>query len=97
MGKRRCGTCRFFQEAGLAGSGWCHHPQRKTTSDLMIMVRRNELACRDEWSHDLWTPVSVGDSDTADNHSLDPYQARPVVPATQREIAAVTRVQPLHE
>jgi hypothetical protein len=54
--KHRCGTCRFFQDANLAGSGWCHHPQRKTTSDLLIMVRRNELACRDEWTHSLWVP-----------------------------------------
>ena len=56
MAKHKCGSCHFFQEAGLAGSGWCHHPQRKVSSGVLIMVRRNELACRDEWSRDLWRP-----------------------------------------
>src|SRR5689334_1831675 len=61
MARQRCETCRFFQAAGLAGSGWCHHPQRKTTSDLLIMVRKNELACRDSWSHSLWEAGSYED------------------------------------
>ena len=56
MAKHKCGSCHFFQEARLAGSGWCHHPQRKVSSDVLIMVRRNELACRDEWSRSLWQP-----------------------------------------
>ena len=56
VAKHKCGSCHFFQEAGLAGSGWCHHPQRKVSSDVLIMVRRNELACRDEWSRSLWQP-----------------------------------------
>jgi hypothetical protein len=54
VAKRKCGTCRYFEEAGLAGSGWCHHPDRETSTDVLIMVRRNELACRDEWDHNLW-------------------------------------------
>ena len=62
MSKRRCETCCFFQEAGLASSGWCHHPQRKTTDDVKIMVRRNELACRNMWAGDLWrAAATVGD------------------------------------
>jgi hypothetical protein len=56
VAKHKCGSCHFFQEAGLAGSGWCHHPQRKVSSGVLIMVRRNELACRDEWSRSLWQP-----------------------------------------
>ena len=44
MSKQRCGTCRFFQESPLSGSGWCHHPLRRTTNDLLLMVRKNELA-----------------------------------------------------
>ena len=58
VAKQKCGSCQFFQEAGLAGSGWCHHPQRKVSSGVLIMVRRNELACRDEWSRSLWQPVA---------------------------------------
>lgn len=57
MAKQKCGTCRFFQEAGLASSGWCHHPQRKVSSDVMIMVRSSELACRDDWAKSLWEPL----------------------------------------
>lgn len=95
MNKRRCGTCRFFQEAGLAGSGWCHHPQRRTTSNVMIMVRRNELACRDEWSHDLW--AARGQDGVAPGTvakqpmSIQPFPARRVPPATPTEIAAVVQ------
>src|SRR5688572_15208713 len=65
VNRRKCGTCRFYQEASLASSGWCHHPQRKVTSDLLIMVRKNELACRDEWSHDLWESIADQSGATA--------------------------------
>ena len=88
MVKHRCGTCRFFQDANLAGSGWCHHPQRKTTSDLLIMVRRNELACRDEWTHSLWEPGVFGESEVG---APAPSPERRVPPATELEIAALVR------
>lgn len=52
--KQRCGTCRFFdEEGGFVGSGWCRHPQRVTTGAL-LMVRRDELACRNGWDQSLW-------------------------------------------
>ncbi len=88
--KRRCGTCRFFQEAGLAGSGWCHHPQRKTTSDLLIMVRRNELACRDQWERDLWEGAGRN-ADGERSPFSDGARTAPVQPATPGEIAAVVQ------
>lgn len=95
MNKHKCGSCRFFQEARLAGSGWCHHPQRRTTSDVMIMVRRNELACRDEWSHDLWAPIDAGTGgkagETTGAAALDRFPERPEPPATPAEIAAVVQ------
>lgn len=56
VAKVRCGSCRFFEDAGIAGSGWCHHPQKQSASNLKIMVRKNELACRDEWSRSLFEP-----------------------------------------
>lgn len=80
----------------MAGSGWCHHPLRKTTSELLIMVRRNELACRDQWSHSLWeegvwqptaapfAPVDVEDPSVA---------GRPLLPATEHDIAALLRAE----
>ena len=89
MSKQRCGTCRFFQESPLSGSGWCHHPLRRTTNDLLLMVRKNELACRDGWSNSLWEPGvwepehAAGDS-LAESH----FAGRPVSPANEREIAS---------
>ncbi|MCX7622836.1 MAG: hypothetical protein RMK01_08255 [Thermomicrobium sp.] len=55
MTQRRCGTCRYFEEGGLAGSGWCRHPQRQGLQH-MVFVRRGELACRTGWDEDLWEP-----------------------------------------
>ena len=90
--KRKCGTCRFFQEGNLAGSGWCHHPQRKTTSDLMIMVRSNELACRNQWADDLWQATSGDGQEVVSNGSaVAPYSVQRMPPATERDIAAVVQ------
>ena len=52
--KRRCGTCRFFEDAGIAGNGWCTHPKRQSSSDVRILVRQGELACRNSWGNDYW-------------------------------------------
>lgn len=54
--KRKCGTCRFFQDAEIACSGWCTHPDRGELHDL-VLVRRAELACRNSWDQDLWEPA----------------------------------------
>ncbi|HEU5433258.1 MAG TPA: hypothetical protein VFU81_16450, partial [Thermomicrobiales bacterium] len=92
MSRQRCGSCRFFQEAGLAGSGWCHHPLRKTTSDLLIMVRKNELACRDAWSHSLWEPGKYEADDAPATEGSDAgasFAARPMTPASDSDIAAI--------
>lgn len=56
MKKRVCENCQFFQEAGFAKNGWCNNPQRKESSDMKLVVRRNELACRGSWSNDLFMP-----------------------------------------
>lgn len=55
MVKRKCGTCRYFRDAGIACSGWCTHPERGELHDL-VLVRREELACRNSWDQDLWQP-----------------------------------------
>ena len=55
MSQRRCGTCRYFEEGTLAGSGWCRHPQRRDLQH-MVLVRKSELACRAGWDQDLWEP-----------------------------------------
>ena len=91
VAKQKCGTCRFFQEANLAGSGWCHHPQRKVSSDVMIMVRRNELACRDEWSRSLWTPAEAG-LGTNEPAFLRPQNQGPMPPADAAELLALAQI-----
>src|SRR5918995_3403632 len=78
MTQMKCGNCRFFQDAEVAGSGWCHHPQRTTSVGDMVLVRRNELACRDEWGLTLWqssmaplavTPVRKANKSSGDTSS----------------------------
>jgi hypothetical protein len=62
VSKRRCATCRYFQDAGMSGNGWCTHPKRQLSSDVRILVRRGELACRDSWGVDLWEGPSADDA-----------------------------------
>jgi hypothetical protein len=54
------------------------------------MVRRNELACRDEWSHSLWEP---GAFEQKNGSHLLPAPNQPVTPATEVEIAALLNAQ----
>src|SRR5438045_9644141 len=60
MMKRKCGTCRFFNDRGIAGSGWCQDPARRELRD-MVLVRKSELACRNGWDQDLWEPGAESD------------------------------------
>ena len=89
LAKRKCGTCQFFQSGSFADSGWCLHPQRRQSSDVRIMVRRNEFACRNGWGGDLW---EAGSGDGGGAISVEPVAVRPADPATRVEIAAVARV-----
>ena len=86
--KRKCGTCRFFQDAQIACSGWCTHPDRGDIHDL-VLVRRAELACRNSWDRDLWEPgddIAAEDSNAiAEAHVpppriLPPTDVSPVTP-----------------
>lgn len=56
--KRQCSKCQFFQSVQLSGNGWCTHPSRQVASDLKILVRERELACRNTWGDDLWVDAS---------------------------------------
>lgn len=87
MANPKCGTCRFFQENDLPGSGWCHHPQRKVSSDVKILVRRSELACRDDWSRSLWQPAT-GDP-ASDLGGARPAPSDPLLPASPESLRAV--------
>lgn len=72
MAKRRCGTCKYFEDRGIAGSGWCTHPARQEIQ-FMVLVRKSELACRNFMDQALWEPAE----DAADVTDL----ADAVVPA----------------
>lgn len=61
MVKRKCGTCKYFQDRGLASSGWCRHPERCDIQD-MVLVRKAELACRNGWDRDLWEPAAASEA-----------------------------------
>lgn len=79
MVKRKCGTCRFFQDGGIAGSGWCNHPARRELHH-MVLVRKTELGCRNNWDQDLWelAPELAGEGEEPDIHIPDPQH----IPAT---------------
>lgn len=57
--KRQCSKCQFFQVAQLPGNGWCTHPKRQVASDVKILVREKELACRNSWGDDLWVDAAT--------------------------------------
>lgn len=89
MHKRKCGTCRFYQDASLARSGWCLHPQRRGAT-AMVMVRSNEIGCRTAWADDLWNPMPDGGA--AAEGAIDGaerFAAQRVAPATANEIDAL--------
>ncbi len=75
MVKRKCGTCRHFKDGGIAGSGWCLHPARRELNH-MVLVRKSELGCRNNWDQDLWEPAPGfgGEPDTPGDHIPTPPQ-----------------------
>lgn len=79
MVKRKCGTCRHFKDGGIAGSGWCHHPARRELHH-MVLVRKTELGCRNNWDQDLWEPASGLAPDAGDGGTVIPDPSTPVQP-----------------
>jgi hypothetical protein len=65
----------------------------------MIMVRRGELACRNDWSQDLWTAAEgdqpKGAEATGTRFELNFFPSTRVSPATEREIAAMVSPRPV--
>ena len=89
--KRKCGTCRYFEESSLPGNGWCNHPQWRTSTDTLIMVRKDELRCRNGWLDDLWAPTP--DDQPSTRARLSFFPAKPVAPATVADITAIISAQ----
>ena len=83
LATHRCGTCFFFQEAGFAGNVWCLHADRAKSADVRTLVRRNELACRNNWGQSLWTDPKAA-AETGAARKLITAQAER--PATEGEI-----------
>lgn len=83
LATHKCGTCFFFQEAGFAGNGWCLHADRAKSADVRTLVRRNELACRNDWGLSLWTDPKEA-AETGAARKLITAQAER--PATEGEI-----------
>jgi hypothetical protein len=46
----------------MSGNGWCTHPDRQVSSDVRILVRKAELACRNAWGSDLWVDANADES-----------------------------------
>ncbi len=86
--KRQCLTCQYFQKAQLSGNGWCTHPKRQLASDVRILVREKELACRNSWGDDLWED-SLSNATTPD---VVPTPRRGLFFASQRVDDEVTSV-----
>lgn len=49
----------------MSGNGWCTHPDRQVSSDVRILVRKAELACRNAWGSDLWEPANAENAPAA--------------------------------
>ncbi|MER3436331.1 MAG: hypothetical protein C4346_01150 [Chloroflexota bacterium] len=59
----------------------------------MIIVRRGELACRNGWSQDLWTPKTEADGDTDVVLHQPVVAAQPLPPVSAEEIRSVINAQ----
>ncbi|MEJ7837545.1 MAG: hypothetical protein WKF81_01950, partial [Thermomicrobiales bacterium] len=83
----------------MSGSGWCTHPKRKLQSDVRILVRKGELACRNSWGDDFWADASALVEDDCGNDSLvasAPNQA-PAKRPDRARVSAVSNADPLTE
>jgi hypothetical protein len=74
--QRKCANCRYFQDAGVAKNGWCTHPKRQTTSDVKLLVRAGELACRNPWGGDLFE-TRHGDQQSPEDSAPDAVASQP--------------------
>lgn len=61
----------------MGGTGWCTHPKRQTSSDVRILVRKAELACRNSWGEDFWQAL---DSAEIDEPVSPPSAPEPIDP-----------------
>ncbi len=88
MKRRVCESCLYFESAGFSKNGWCHHPSRRQNTDVRLMVRSNELNCRNGWNADLWVAAAT-DGDVQLVQPLDSIAGRArseIAPAQQNDL-----------
>lgn len=73
MKRRVCESCFFYDAAGIVNSGWCRHPDRQFSTGVRLVVRGNELNCRNGWNVDLWVPAGIEPGNPDDNGDNWPY------------------------
>jgi hypothetical protein len=75
----------------MSGNGWCTHPDRQVSSDVRILVRKAELACRNAWGSDLWEPANAEDAPAAQPAAQEPPRQpdRPAAIVYDDEITSV--------
>lgn len=75
----------------MSGNGWCTHPDRQVSSDVRILVRKAELACRNAWGSDLWEPANAEDAPAAQSANPTPSQmpSTPVAVSYDDEVTSV--------
>lgn len=88
--KRQCANCHYFTDAGLAGNGWCTHPKRQDSSDVKILVRKGELACRNSWGGDLFLSNQDGDRESFADESVSRTSVPPASAPVEDEVTSVT-------
>lgn len=64
----------------MAGAGWCTHPKRQLSSDVRILVRPAELACRNSWGVDFWEDKDGPVAETPVAAQPEPAAPSPVAP-----------------
>lgn len=90
--KRKCSSCKYFNESPLPGNGWCTHHKRQLSSEVRILVRKGELACRDPWGSDYWTSRVEGAVATDTEQAVRPAPPERLVagPRADDQITSVT-------
>ncbi len=75
----------------MSGNGWCTHPDRQVSSDVRILVRKAELACRNAWGSDLWEPANAEDAPAAQSANPIPNQlpTAPIAVSYDDEVTSV--------
>lgn len=75
----------------MSGSGWCTHPQRQERSEVRLLVRRGELACRNSWGGDLFSNKDGNESPRpAPDAAYQPTGEQPVQSQIDDEVTSVT-------